>query len=82
MSLEYDRKKIILHEKYNAAKVPHYLYDIALVKLDAPVTFDNKLRPVCLWNDTFKGKSFSLHDQEVAKTNPSILIYSSPLKAQ
>ena len=38
-------EKIILHENYNSET---YDYDIALVKLNNPVHFSTRVRPVCL----------------------------------
>ncbi|CAH2087624.1 unnamed protein product [Euphydryas editha] len=43
-------RKIIPHPKY---KSPKKYYDIALIKLETPVTFDRNLSPACLWSETY-----------------------------
>ena len=39
--------KIILHPNYNPS-VTNLDYDVALIKLKEPITFNNDVRPVCL----------------------------------
>ncbi|CAH3157463.1 unnamed protein product, partial [Porites evermanni] len=39
-------QKIIIHPKYNTLK--NHDYDLALIKLQSPLTYNNRVRPVCL----------------------------------
>ena len=39
-------KKIILHPKYDSHS--NHDYDLALIKLQSPLTYNNRVRPVCL----------------------------------
>ncbi|XP_020912672.1 trypsin-3 [Exaiptasia diaphana] len=50
---EFELEKIIKHEEYNETSGHRYDYDVALLKLKGNITYDDKIRPVCLKNQSF-----------------------------
>lgn len=46
--LHFGIEDIIVHENYTGSVIEGLLNDIALIRLDKSIPFDNKLKPVCL----------------------------------
>ncbi|KXJ23493.1 Plasma kallikrein [Exaiptasia diaphana] len=50
---EFDLEEIIKHSEYNELRGHEFDYDVALLKLKGNITYDEKIRPVCLKTQSF-----------------------------
>ncbi|KXJ23482.1 Transmembrane protease serine 9 [Exaiptasia diaphana] len=84
-----DIEKIIRHPSYNESKLPKFDYDLALLKLKNNITFNGKVRPICLPTKRFPdgkncyatGWGYLEHkkENETAKRTPILQQVKLPL---